>query len=232
MKLVTIHQPNYLPWSGFFHKWLISDVFIILDTVQYHKNEWQNRNQIKTAQGTQWLTVPVTYRFPQRIDEVGIAAGKPWARKQWAAVAQAYGKAPYFQDYAPALQALWEQPWTRLVDVNVAVIRMLGAMLGCDAPLLLASEMDEASDEPTERLIQLCQQVDGDAYLSGAEGRNYLQQHDFDVAGVDLWFQQVEPPVYSQLYGDFIPYLSLLDVLLNLGGEARDVVLQMGGKVR
>jgi len=82
------------------------------------------------------------------------------------------------------------------------------------------------------RLIQLCQQVDGDAYLSGAEGRNYLQQHDFDAAGVDLWFQQVEPPVYSQLHGDFMPYLSLLDVLLNLGGEARDVVLQMGGKVR
>jgi len=204
VKLITIHQPNYLPWSGFFHKWMISDVFIILDTVQYHKNEWQNRNRIKTTQGAQWLTVPVQYRFPQTIQEVTIAP-QPWARKQMAAVEQAYAKAPFFQTYYPALQDVWAKPWEKVSDLNVAVIRVLGEMLGCDAPLLLASEMQTQSDDPTDRLIQLCHECEGTAYLSGSEGRNYLQQDVFEKAGLELYFQHVQPPVYAQLHGEFIP---------------------------
>jgi len=231
MKMITIHQPNYLPWSGFFHKWMMSDVFIILDTVQYHKNEWQNRNRIKTRQGAQWLTVPVTYRLPQTIQEVNIAP-QHWARKQMAAVEQAYAKSPFFQDYYPSLQVLWQQPWEKVSDLNVAVIRLLGDMLGCDAPLLLASEIRTHSDDPTQRLIQLCQKVHGTAYLSGSEGRSYLQQDVFDKAGLELYFQAVHPPVYPQLHGDFIPYLTALDVLMNIGDEAKDVIWEMGGKVR
>ncbi|MDQ6994542.1 MAG: WbqC family protein [Mariprofundaceae bacterium] len=230
MTLITIHQPNYLPWSGFFHKWMISDAFIILDTVQYHKNEWQNRNRIKTRQGAQWLTVPVSYRFPQTIQEVGIAS-QAWARKQMAAVEQAYSKAPFFQDYYPSLQVLWQQPWEKIADLNVAVIRLLGDMLGCDAPLLLASEMTTESDDPTQRLIQLCQEVKGTAYLSGSEGRNYLQKDVFESSGLDLYFQAVEAPIYPQLHGEFIPYLTALDVLMNTGPEAKHIIRRMGGKV-
>jgi len=231
MKLITIHQPNYLPWSGFFHKWMISDAFIILDTVQYHKNEWQNRNRIKTSQGAQWLTVPVTYRFPQTIQEVGIAK-QAWARKQMTAVEQAYAKAPFFHDYYPSLQAVWQQPWQNIADLNVAIIRCLGSMLGCDAPLLRASEMQTQANDPTERLIQLCHECDGTAYLSGSEGRNYLQSHAFEKEGLELFFQAVEAPVYPQLHGEFIPYLTVLDVLMNIGDEAKKVVREMGGKVR
>jgi len=231
MKLITIHQPNYMPWSGFFHKWLISDVFIVLDTVQYHKNEWQNRNRIKTAQGSQWLTVPVNYRFPQTIQEVSIA-NQPWARKHMVAVEQAYAKAPFFQTYYPALQLIWEQPWQHLADLNVAIIRYIGDILGCTAPLLLASEMKTIADDPTKRLIQLCHECDGTAYLSGSEGRNYLQPMVFDSAGLDLFFQAVHPPIYPQLHGEFIPYLTVLDVLMNIGGEAKHIIQNMGGKVR
>jgi len=228
MKLITIHQPNYLPWSGFFHKWMISDAFIILDTVQYHKNEWQNRNRIKTAQGAQWLTVPVTYRFPQTIQEVGIAA-KPWARKQIAAIEQNYAKAPYLDNYWPELKAIFEQPWESLCDLNVAMIRALGTVLGCNAPLLLASHMDKVSDAPTQRLIELCKQLHGTAYLSGSEGRNYLQQAVFQDAKLELFFQQVEAPVYPQLHGDFISHLSVLDVLFHCGDTSIDIIHTMGG---
>ncbi|HXH73037.1 MAG TPA: WbqC family protein [Mariprofundaceae bacterium] len=227
MKLVTIHQPNYLPWPGFFHKWLLADVFVVLDTVQYHKNEWQNRNRIKTASGAQWLTVPVSYRFPQRIDEVGIAGG-PWARKQIAAVEQAYAKAPYLDDYWPPLKALLERPWPRLAELNTEVIRLMGGMLGCTAPLLVASSMQIRSDDPTGRLIDLCKEVGGDAYLSGREGRNYLDADAFHEAGIGLWFQEVQPPHYPQLHGDFIPYLSALDMLLNVGPQAANMVRAMG----
>ncbi len=228
MKLITIHQPNYLPWAGFFHKWMISDAFIILDTVQYHKNEWQNRNRIKTSQGAQWLTVPVTYRFPQTIEHVGIAA-KPWARKQIAAIEQNYAKAPYLDKYWSELKPIFEQPWQDLCALNVAMIRALGAMLACEAPLLLASEMAKVSDDPTLRLIELSKALDGTAYLSGSEGRNYLQQSTFQDANLELYFQQVEAPVYPQLHGDFISHLSVLDVLFHCGDTSKEIIRNMGG---
>jgi len=228
MKLITIHQPNYMPWSGFFHKWMISDAFIILDSVQYHKNEWQNRNRIKTAQGTQWLTVPVTYRFPQRIEEVGIAP-QPWARKQIAAIEQAYAKAPFFDSHWPPLKHILMQPWSQLSELNIALIRQVGELLHCQAPIYIASQMQPQSDEPTERLIQLCHALDGTAYLSGSEGRNYLQREQFTQAGLTLYFQDVTPPIYPQLHGDFIPYLTALDLLLNTGPESASIIRTMGG---
>lgn len=227
--LVTIHQPNYLPWPGFFHKWLIADAFVILDTVQYHKNEWQNRNRIKTASGAQWVTVPVSYRFPQIINEVGIAQPN-WARKQIAAIEQAYAKAPYTDNYWPQLREVMEQPWEKIADLNIAIIRTLGGMLGCKAPLHLASAMKTISDDPTWRLISLCRELDGDGYLSGSEGRHYLERNRFSDAGIALWFQEVEAPRYPQLHGEFISHLSVLDMLFNVGSATSEMVLRMGGK--
>jgi len=225
--LVAIHQPNYLPWPGFFHKWLLADAMVLLDTVQYHKNEWQNRNRIKTAHGTQWLTVPVTYRFPQRICEVGIAA-QPWARRHCAAIEQAYARAPFLDEYWPALKEVITTPCTHLASLNTALIRRLGGMLGCAAPLSLASELGVETDDPTRRLIELCERVGGDAYLSGREGHNYLNRDAFAAAGMALCFQEVEAPVYPQLHGEFISHLSAVDLLFNLGPEAGGIVRKMG----
>jgi len=230
-KLITIHQPNYLPWPGFFHKWMISDAFVILDTVQYHKNEWQNRNRIKTAQGAQWLTVPVGYRFPQTIQQVTIAAS-PWARKQVAAIEQAYAKAPFLNDFWMPIKDILMQPWDNLSALNVALIRQLGTQLGCHAPLLLASELRAMSDDPTGRLIDICQHLEGSGYLSGSEGRNYLQRDVFEAANLDLFFQEVAAPNYPQLHGDFVSHLSVLDLLLNSGEQAVSIIQNMGGKVR
>ncbi|MES0371994.1 MAG: WbqC family protein [Mariprofundaceae bacterium] len=227
--LVTIHQPNFMPWAGFFHKWLISDAFIILDTVQYHKNEWQNRNRIKSANGAQWLTVPVSYRFPQAINEVEIASPN-WARKQVSAIEQSYAKAPYLDQYWPILRELLLQPGEKVSDLNTAIIRMLGETLGCQAPLHVASEMATDSDDPTERLISLCRELGGDAYLSGREGRGYLETKRFSETGIDLWFQEVEAPVYPQLHGTFISHLSVIDMLFNLGPATSEMILQMGEK--
>ena len=225
--LVAVHQPNFLPWPGFFHKWLISDAMILLDTVQYEKNEWQNRNRIKTAQGAQWVTVPVRYRYPQRIRDVEIADQR-WPRKACRGVEQAYAKAPFLADVWPHIRALLEQRWTHLAQLNTALIRCVGSMLGCRAPLYLASEMGVDEHDPSERLIALCRQLDGDGYLSGREGRNYLDAGAFARSGIRLYFQQVEAPVYPQLHGAFAPYLSVLDMLLNTGSDAR-LIEAMGG---
>ncbi len=228
MNIITIHQPNYMPWSGFFHKWLLADSFVILDTVQYHKNEWQNRNQLKTTQGKQWVTVPVTYRFPQLIQEVGIAPG-PWAKKQIASIEQAYSKAPYFEAYWPSIKSVLQTPYTLLADLNVALIQAMGKHLGCTSSLLRASDLPIIQQDPTQRLIEICAYLDGDTYLSGAEGRHYLQAEAFKKAGLSLMFQEVTPPTYPQLHGEFVPYLSALDVLFNIGEGAHAIIRNMGG---
>ncbi len=219
-----------MPWPGFFHKWMLADVFVILDTVQYHKNEWQNRNRIKTAQGEQWVTVPVTYRFPQTIREVGIAQGN-WAKKHIASITQAYAKAPCFEQIWPPVLHILRQAHTMLSPLNIALIQVLGTQLGCTAPLVLASSLPVQQEDPSQRLIDICQHLQGDAYLSGAEGRNYLRQEAFAQAGLDLWFQQVTPPVYPQLHGEFIPCLSVLDVLFNIGDDAPLLIREMGDMV-
>lgn len=216
-----------MPWSGFFHKWMLADSFVILDTVQYHKNEWQNRNQLKTAQGKQWVTVPVTYRFPQRIKEVGIAPG-PWAKKQISSIEQAYAKAPYFEAYWPPIKMVLQTPYTLLADLNVTLIQTMGKQLGCTAPLLRASDLPIIQQDPTQRLIEICSFLGGDTYLSGAEGRNYLQTEAFQKAELSLVFQEVAPPSYTQIHGEFVPYLSALDVLFNIGESAHAVIRKMG----
>lgn len=229
--IVTIHQPNFLPWPGFFHKWRAADAFVILDTVQFHKNEWQNRNRIKTAQGARWLTVPVSYRFPQRICEVGIA-GDAWARKLMATVEQAYARAPHLAEYWPRLSAILGSNHAMLSPLNVELIRALGAMTGCTAPLYLSSEMQTRDEDPTGRLIGLCRELKADAYLSGREGRRYLERERFAAAGLDLCFQEAESVAYPQLHGDFIPYLSVLDMLFNVGEGTAERVRGMGRVVR
>jgi len=228
MNLITIHQPNYMPWPGFFHKWLLADTFVILDTVQYHKNEWQNRNRIKTAQGEQWITVPVTYRYPQHIRDVGIASNN-WAKKQVTSIEQAYAKAPYFEQVWPSIKATLLNNHQSLTQLNVELIQALGTQMGCTSPLVLASDLPNAAEEPTQRLIDICQHLHGSAYLSGAEGRNYLQQDAFKAAKMDVYYQDVTPPTYPQLHGSFIPYLSSLDVLFNIGDETQSLVRKMGG---
>ncbi|MDQ6990093.1 MAG: WbqC family protein [Mariprofundaceae bacterium] len=230
MVSVSIHQPNYMPWSGFFHKWLSSDHFVLLDNVQYHKNEWQNRNQIKTSQGKQWITVPVTYRFPQRIEEVNIVANT-WAKKQIASIEQAYSKAPFFHDYWLPIHVILSEPHDKLSDLNISLIRCLGQLLGCTAPLHVASDLPMFSTEATPRLMDICQHLQADVYHSGAEGRSYLQQDVFVNAGLGLRFQDISPVSYPQLHGEFVPYLSVLDVLFNLGEDAPSRIRSMGGWV-
>lgn len=227
--LLAIHQPNFLPWPGFFHKWMISDSMLLLDTVQYEKNEWQNRNRIKTAQGPQWMTVPVNYRFPQRINEVGIADQR-WPRKLCRSVEQAYAKAPYTDDYWPPLRQILHEPYDSLRDLNVALIRRVGEFLDCTAPLSIASELDVENTDPTGRLLDLCAALKADAYLSGQEGRAYLDRDAFASRGISLYFQAVEAPVYTQLHREFVSHLSILDMLFNVGPEAATLVRNMGDK--
>ena len=128
--IVAIHQPQYLPWLGYFDKIEQTDIFVILDNVQYKKNEWQNRNRIKTANGWQWLTVPVQYKFPERIDHVKINNRIDWNRKHLNAIVINYGRSFYFKKYRSFFEDVYSQEWEYLVDINVYLIKFLIKALG------------------------------------------------------------------------------------------------------
>ncbi len=213
---VAIHQPQYLPWLGFFDKIDQADCFVVLDNVQYQKNEWQNRNRIKTPQGWQWLTVPVHYRFPQRLKEVEVDDTSGWRRTHWRTMTQSYRKAPYFEQYAAVFQSLYDMPWRWLVDLNLAGLERLATALGLPWAPRIASEM-ALTEEPTQRLIDICRQVGGDQYLAGSGSQHYLDLPRFEAAGIGVQFQRFEHPTYPQRYGAFEPALSLVDLLFNCG---------------
>ncbi len=216
---VTIHQPQFLPWLGYFDKIDQADVFVALDTVQYKKNEWQNRNRIRTAQGWQWLTVPVHYSFGQRISEVRIDETSDWRARHLRALALSYGKAPFHQRYARGLEHLYRESTDHLATLSLATIRWLLRCLGITTPLRLASQMT-LREEPTERLIDICRAVGATRYLAGAGAQAYVDVARFEASGIELEIQEFHSPTYPQCYAPFISGLSAVDLLLNCGDHA------------
>ena len=222
--IVAIHQPQYLPWLGYFDKIDQADVFCFLDDVQYKKNEYQNRNRIKTPQGWQWLTVPVHYRFPWKIDEVTIENGVKWGRKHFQAICTNYGKAPFFKRYAGIFEEMLERQWTSLADLNIEFVQRLCEALEMEDVRTVRSSEMVLTQEPTQRLIDICRRLGGDTYLAGAGGAGYMDVDKFEVSGIRLVFQSFQHPVYPQMFGPFEPYMSVADLLMNCGPDSMSAV--------
>lgn len=214
---LAAHQPQYLPWLGYFHKMDRADLFVLLDTVQYKKNEWQNRNRIRTAAGWQWLTVPVHHRFPMRLDEVRIDDASGWRRRHALSLGQSYARAPYRDTILPPLLDLLETDEPRLAPFNAAGVRRIAALLGVRTPIVEASGLAGIPDGPDERLIALCRRLDCDTYLAGAGGRAYMDLERWRRSGVRVEFQEFRHPVYDQGHDRFEPNLSAVDLLFARG---------------
>jgi hypothetical protein len=226
MKL-AIHQPHYAPWLGYFAKWATADVFIFLDTVQYVKNGWQNRNRIKTPEGPRWLTVPVKARLGTPILDVTVDTSQPWGARHFALLENAYGAAACWGRYREELEAFYWTDWDRLSPVAVSSARWLAGKLGITTPTRLASEMalpDDTQGDATARLVALCRAVGADTYLAGQNGALYMDIAQFAAAGITVETQQYEHPVYAQEHGEFVPFLSALDLLLSHGDEALGIL--------
>jgi len=222
--IVSVHQPQYLPWLGYFDKIDRADVFVLLDNVQFKKNEWQNRNRIKTPQGPQWLTVPVLYKFPQLISEVGINDRERWRHKQQQALLSNYRKAPHWGLLEPFFAATFSRTWSTIAELNIHVVRELAAIMGITTPLHVASELPPLPDDPDERLIAITRHYGGNVYLAGSGGHDYMDLAKYERAGVEVVFQEYRHPVYQQLWGDFEPSMSVVDLIYNRGLEAREII--------
>jgi len=223
MKAVIL-QPSYIPWRGYFHQILLADVFVFFDDVQYDKRGWRNRNQIKTPQGKQWLTIPVYSRGAQTnhipIDKIKIAWDNPWNQDHWKALQHAYGRAPFFDQYASQLEEFYERHDEYLadftIDLTVALARLLGDQ---HTRFVRASSLDVAGAK-TDRLISILNEVGADHYISGPSARDYIEPEKFQAAGIGLEYMVYNYPEYPQLHPPFDPQVSLLDLLFMTGPRA------------
>ncbi len=220
--IVAVHQPQYMAWGGYFHKMDAADAFVFLDTVQYKKNEYQNRNLIKGPRGPQWLSVPVLYRFGQRIGEVRINDTVPWARKHLAALVSYYGRAPFFNRYFGDFEKLLAGAYAGISELNIAASKLIARLLGIKTALSVASELPPVDEQRDRRLVEIVTLLGGDTYLSGAGGAGYIDENVFKEGGVRLTFQEFHAPVYPQLFGAFAPNLSAIDLIFNVGPNAID----------
>lgn len=224
--IVAIHQPQYLPWLGYLHKLIAADVFCYLDNVQYKKNEWQNRNRIKTATGWQWLTVPVSYKFPQTINEVTVNNHINWQKKHLQALRTNYSRAPFFDEVMAALSDGFERQWSRLADINIYFIEKIGTYLGLEQTILVRASEMKLQEDPTDRLVDICRQHGADTYFSGADGWRYMDLSRFEKAGIRVEFQKFVNPAYPQQFNGFEPQLSIVDMLFNCGRQTVDLIRQ------
>ncbi|MGY1890685.1 hypothetical protein DMX02_23680 [Pseudomonas jessenii] len=222
MKKVAILQSNYIPWKGYFDMIAAVDEFILYDDMQYTRRDWRNRNQIKTPQGTQWLTVPVLVKgkYHQKIRETEID-GSDWAAAHWKALVQNYSRAPFFQEIAQWLEPLYlENNYTHLSELNYRFIQAVCEYLNINTVIRHSWDYT-LSEGKSERLANLCAQAGGSEYISGPAAKDYIEPKVFEDMDIKLsWFDYAGYPEYPQLWGEFTHGVTILDLLFNCGKES------------
>jgi hypothetical protein len=227
--IVAIHQPLFAPWGGYFHKMLLADRFIVLDHVAYTHHNRINRNEIRLADGRRsWLTVPVRTRGrdgePIVAVEIAERENPRWREKHLRTLRQHYGAAPYFAAFAPEIEAVYAEPYARIVDLDLALLGVLRRAFGIATPLLRSSEIGGSGDK-SRLLVDLCRKAGGTVYLAGLGGsRTYLEEAVFAEAGVRVAYQEFAHPVYRQGALPFEANLSALDLLFHRGANAGDLL--------
>ena len=225
--IAAIHQPNYLPWLGYFNKMARSDVFVLLDDVQLVRGKsFVTRNKVKTPGGDQWLTVPVKGKSELvLIKDAVISQDGKWQQKHWRTIQLSYKKAPFFDRYEEKLGEIYQHPWQNLAELNISLIKVINNLLGINTGLIRSSEMN-IENTGAEKILSILRRLGADQYISG-EGKGserYIAEDDFRENSIELIYQQFEHPVYNQLWGDFISNLSVIDLLFNEGEKSLGIL--------
>jgi hypothetical protein len=227
--ILSVHQPQYLPWLGYFEKIAKSDAFVFLDNVQYKEREFQNRNKIRTTDGWMWLTVPVISKGMgrQKVSDEAIDDGRRWRKQHLMSLKTSYANAEFFDRYFGFFEAVYAKTWEKLSDLNIHIIQHLLEELSITTTVYFESKLDVTATK-TERIVQLCKKLGAKSYLSGIGGKDYLDEAQFSDAGVALAYQEFIHPIYRQQYmlsgDDFLPYMCMLDLLFNEGPRSGDII--------
>lgn len=220
---VLITQSNYIPWRGYFHAIGLADVFVVYDEAQYTRRDWRNRNLIKTANGLQWLTIPIHVkgRFYQKISEATVSDHR-WAARHWKALQLNYARAPYFTQYAPIFEQLYHQlhQETSLSNINLAFIETICGILGIKTQIRPSTDF-VFDGTKSEKLVSICRQLRATHYLSGKAAQGYLDMELFSRHNMEVvWMNYANYPEYHQLYPPFQSQVTVLDLIFNEGLRA------------
>jgi hypothetical protein len=220
---VVILQPSYIPWRGYFHQIQKADLFIFYDDVQYDKHGWRNRNRVKTAGGSRWITIPVfsggAVTEHMLIKDAKIEWTKKWNASHWDILRQSYKAAPYFKQYAPLLQEFYQRQDEFLADFTIDLTIALARELGIGAKFTRSSSLN-AQGTKTDRLVEILTQVGTTHYISGPSAKDYLEEDKLASAGITLEYMVYDYPEYPQLYPPYDPQVTILDLLFMTGPDA------------
>ena len=223
MTTISIHQPVYLPWLGFFEKVISSEKFVFLDDVQFEKNGFQNRNKIRTYDGEMWLTVPVKAKSQTLLKDVKINYSTDWINKHKKSIILNYQKAKFFDKYWLELEKIYDEKFEYLVELNIEVIKFLFNKLKIKTETLVSSEL-HISDKGSDRILEICKILDVNRYISGITGKKYLLIDDFKHHKIKLEFQNFQHPIYQQVFDPFYPNMAIIDLLFNEGDNAMKII--------
>jgi hypothetical protein len=217
----TIYQPTYLPWSGFFGMIDLVDVFVIFDDVQFVKDSWQRRNKLKFQNSERWISVPIIKNFGQKINQVKINNSINWRDDHSNKIYDYYNKSPFYDDYESKIHSFYEREWEYLVDLNMTIIKDLSKILGLNIPKFVkSSEIDGDKGQKTDRILYILEKIGADESIVGPTARTYTDKQKFADKNIQLYWYEFNHPVYPQLEEEFIPYLSVIDLIFNNGENA------------
>ena len=224
--ILTAHQPAYLPWLGFFHKIAIADKFIFFDDVKYDAEDWINRNQIKTRKGPLMLTVTVfaSGDYKNNIASIKIKNSLPWRRKHWMTIQLEYGSSSYFKMYADFFYDLYSREWECLADFNLHMLEWFLKTLGISVVIQRANECS-FSGKKSDLILDMSRKNNATAFIFGEQGIGYADKEKFRQCGVIPYFRLYKHPQYQQLHGDFIPNLSIIDLIFNMGPNSLEILM-------
>ena len=223
-KTVAIHQPNYLPWIGYFQKMSLADIFVILDTVQFSKRSYTQRTKIRTKEGWMWLTIPVEKKYYFKpIYEIHLPVESKWMRKHKMSLIKHYANSPFFD--RSFVERYYCSEFTTLQEFNEFGIFYLKNEFEIENKVIRASELGlDKNLKSTELLIEIVKRVGGDVYISGMGGKKYMEEEKFEKEGIEIRYFEFRPFEYPQRWEGFEPYMSAIDLLFNVGEKAKDLI--------
>lgn len=222
--ILSAHQPAYLPWLGYFEKIANADIFVFLDTVQFEKNSFINRNKIKTPQGTQWLTIPVKIKghIGATLQDTLIEDSKPWRSKHLKSIEMNYRKAPFFEENFPKIKKLLNVPEQTVAELCWQQFQFWLTELNIKTKVVRSSDLPIASKK-SDLVLDLCKHFNAEHYLSGILGKDYLDEVTFATNGIAIHYQDLQHLHYPQLWGDFLPSMSIIDYWMNCGSDLQNI---------
>ena len=226
MAIVAIHQPEYLPWLGFFKKMMNSELFVFLDDAQFRKKGWQNRNRIRTKNGTALLSIPVHAHSYPNINEITIDNNKNWSKRHKKSILYNYARAPYFEEFKDFIESVFEKKFEYLIDLNTEIIKFIMNELEIKPKIVFSSEL-KISKKGSDRVLDICKTVGADSYITGTVwAQSHLRIEEFKKSNIHVEFQKFRHPIYRQFHGKFVPEMSIIDLLFNEGRDGAKEILQ------